>query len=82
VKLEAQCPTCVQSTRKGLLWLGGDDWLECPDCAESGKVEIIAERFAPKERTVSLVGIGTFTERRHHPSIAHLQDEVECRSIA
>lgn len=78
--MKARCPTCAGSTRKGLLWLGGDDWVECPDCQETGAVEIIAERFTPRERTVSLAGIGTFVERRHHPSIAHLQDNVEWRS--
>lgn len=75
--MKTACPTCVLSTRKGLLWLGGSDWTECPDCAGTGDVEIIAERFAPKERTVSLAGIGTFVERRHHPAIAHLQDAVD-----
>jgi len=37
-KLEIVCPTCFQSQRKGLLWLGGKDYLECPDCGgPSGK---------------------------------------------
>jgi DNA-directed RNA polymerase subunit RPC12/RpoP len=31
-KLEIVCPTCFQSQRKGLLWLGGKDYVECPDC--------------------------------------------------
>jgi len=37
-KLAIVCPTCFQSQRKGLLWLGGKDYLECPDCGgPSGK---------------------------------------------
>ena len=76
------CGLCASSHRPGLLWIGGSDYLECPDCNGTTKIEAVAERFTPFERLVSMAGVGSHTERRHHPSIAHLQDAVECRSIA
>ncbi len=82
MKLEAPCTTCIGTSRRGLLWLGGSDYLECPDCGGTGVMQMIAERFTPVERLVSMVGIGSLVERRYHPSIAHLQDAYECRSIA
>jgi hypothetical protein len=79
MKAQGPCPTCCTSSRPGLLWLGGNDWVECPSECEKGVVSFIEERFAPKERTVSLVGIGSFVERSYHPSVAHLQDK-QCQS--
>ena len=78
--MKVRCPTCAGSTRKGLLWLGGNDWLECPDCIE-GQTEVIATPFTPRERIVSMVGVGSHVERQFHPSVAHLQDAI-CRSTA
>lgn len=77
---QARCSTCQGSSRKGLLWLGGGDWLECPDCNATGTVTFYADIFNPVERTISMAGIGSHVERRHHPSIAHLQEAVEWRS--
>lgn len=74
MKVEAQCTLCANSTRKGLLWLGGGDWLECPDCNGTGIEKGYAELYHPKERTVSIAGVGTYVERRHHPSIRHLAE--------
>ena len=30
--LEIHCPDCRHSRKKGLLWLGGKDYVECPSC--------------------------------------------------
>lgn len=81
MKHEARCTVCVGSTRPGLLWLGGSDWLECPDCGGTTVVTAYADRFTPVERLVTMPGL-CHVERRHHPSIAHLQDAYECRSTA
>lgn len=67
-----RCPTCAQSTRKGQLWLGGDDWLVCPDCDGTTVMEAVEERFTPVERTVLIPGLRSHVEVRHHPSVAHL----------
>jgi hypothetical protein len=71
--MKVQCQTCIGSTRQGLLWLSGDDWLECPDCQASGLVEVIEERFAPVERTISIPGVGTLAVPRHHPIVERLR---------
>jgi hypothetical protein len=75
MKLETPCQTCTGSTRKGLLWLGGNDWVECPDCVE-GLTPVVAERFTPRERLVSIPGLRSHVERVLHPSVAHLQDAL------
>jgi len=33
-RIEQRCPTCLTSDRKhcGMLWLGGTDYMTCPDC--------------------------------------------------
>ena len=31
-RIESVCPTCKDSQRKGLLWIRGNDYVECPDC--------------------------------------------------
>jgi len=66
VKHKAKCPTCATSTRPGLLWLGGNDWVECPSECDRGTIEIHEQRFAPTERTISVGGI-TMQVPRHHP---------------
>ena len=71
--MKTRCPTCAGSTRMGLLWLGGDDWLECPDCNAIGAVEVVEERFAPVERTISVPGVGTLAVPRHHPVVERLR---------
>lgn len=54
------CPVCVQSTVNGRIWLGGTDWLECPQCDGSGKIERITERVQARiqERFLPLQGGG------------------------
>jgi hypothetical protein len=79
--MKVPCQTCARSTRKGLLWLAADDWLECPDCNATGLVEVVEERFTPKERTVLIPGLRSHIERAYHPSVAHLQD-IACRFTA
>ena len=27
-----RCGACVKSTEPGWLWLGGGDWVKCPNC--------------------------------------------------
>ncbi len=60
-KVEAQCGLCET---RGRLWLGGRDYLECPDCLGTGKVLIVEERYTPKERTVFVPGLRAHVERR------------------
>ena len=31
-RIELRCPTCRDAVKPGLLWLGGKDYVECPDC--------------------------------------------------
>ncbi|MDQ3024753.1 MAG: hypothetical protein M3R04_10330 [bacterium] len=71
MRIEAACVTCHKSSRPGLLWLGGGDWLECPDCT-NGTVTFDESRFTPKERTVFIAGLKPHVEVAHHPSIARL----------
>lgn len=46
-KLLVRCPDCARSTRPGLLWLGGSDWVECPTCdpKKPGLMPIVMTRF-------------------------------------
>lgn len=41
-----RCDLC-SPRRPGLLWLGGNDWVECPQCKE-GKLELVEERVEPR----------------------------------
>lgn len=66
---QAPCPTCFHSTRRGLLWLGGSDWLECPTCETAGQITIHEQRFVPTERTISIPGAGTIQAPVHHPTM-------------
>jgi len=31
-RIESRCPTCRDAVKPGLLWIGGKDYVECPDC--------------------------------------------------
>jgi len=73
MRVETRCATCIGSLRPGLLWLGGDDYLECPDCNATGLVEVVEERFAPVERTISIPGVGTIAVPKHHPIVERLR---------
>lgn len=47
MRVEQRCPTCAGSLRKGLLWLGGRDYVECPDCEGSGTFVMYEQRVPP-----------------------------------
>lgn len=64
MKVAARCQTCADSTKPGRLWLGGVDWLECPDCAGTTVVEFDESRYTPRERKVFIPGIAPHTERK------------------
>jgi hypothetical protein len=66
--MKIPCPTCRESTRKGLLWLSGDDWLECPNRCVEGVLEVIEQRYEPVPRTISIPGVGTIAVPKHHPA--------------
>lgn len=70
--VEARCPTCAGGTRGGLLWLGGDDWLTCPNCNGTQRIELIEQRFAPVERTISIPGVGTLAVPKHHTTFERM----------
>ncbi len=57
MKLELRCPTCARSTRPGLLWLGGGDWVECPDCEGTTVFVMHEERVPPPPSRVFLPGV-------------------------
>jgi len=73
MKVGARCQTCIQSTRKGLLWLSGDDWLTCPDCNGTTVIDMVEEKIAPVERTISIPGVGTVQVPKHHPLVERLR---------
>lgn len=56
MKLRLRCPTCRHSTRPGLLWLGGKDWVECPDCEGTTWFVMYEERIQPPPSRVFLAG--------------------------
>lgn len=68
-KFETRCQTCEESTRPGLLWLGGNDWLKCPDCDGTTVLKGYEEKIASKERTISIPGVGTIQVPVHHKTL-------------
>lgn len=42
-ELRVRCATCNGQKR---LWLGGKDYLDCPDCGAKGWTPVIEERVA------------------------------------
>ena len=44
---EAPCVTCRESLRRGLLWMGGGDYLECPDCGGTGTLVLYEKKVEP-----------------------------------
>jgi hypothetical protein len=54
-KITTRCPTCLHTKKApGLLWLGGNDYVECPDCeGHPGTFIMYEERIVPK--TIVLV---------------------------
>jgi hypothetical protein len=46
-RIDKPCPTCRRSLRKGHLWLGGKDYLECPDCGGTGNFVMYEQAITP-----------------------------------
>lgn len=44
---DSPCPTCRTSRRKGMLWLSGKDYLECPDCGGTGTFTMYEHLVTP-----------------------------------
>lgn len=64
------CDVCARSTKPGRLWLGGADWLECPQCEGLAKVERVTEvvQARTQERFKARAGGGlSKTVRIIHP---------------
>lgn len=51
---EQPCPTCSRSLRRGLLWLRGSDYVECPDCEGTGVWRYYEQRVVPPPTRVFL----------------------------
>jgi hypothetical protein len=47
---------------RGKLWLHGADYVECPQCDATGKVQVVAETVQRKSKTVFMVGYQPHTE--------------------
>jgi hypothetical protein len=65
-KIAMPCPTCMRSTRKGLLWLGGGDWLTCPSCEGTSVLQATEHRYTPKEKLVFVPGSAMRVQRDHY----------------
>jgi len=50
---------CTLCNGRKKLWLGGNDFLECPDCVD-GKVEINEYKVRKVERTIFMPGMPGF----------------------
>lgn len=46
-RIERWCPTCAPSSRRGLLWMGGGDYLRCPDCNGTGTFTMYEQLKTP-----------------------------------
>ena len=55
-KLKIPCDMCAGSLRRGLLWLSGNDYLECPQCGGTGTVACVEQRVQARVRTVFMAG--------------------------
>ena len=43
-RTRVRCPLCLAALRPGLLWLGGRDYLTCPDCDGTQWVTLYEQR--------------------------------------
>ena len=43
---------CDMCGARGKLWLGGRDYLECPQCEGAKKIPVIEEQFKPVEKKI------------------------------
>jgi hypothetical protein len=62
-RVTIRCDLC-SPRRPGLIWLGGADWVECPQCVD-GKVEAVETKVEPRGR-VFIAG-DTRGATLHHP---------------
>ncbi len=51
---QSRCGLCEG---QGKLWLGGKDYLECPDCGGKGVVTYDETRVRHKDRLISIPGL-------------------------
>ena len=54
-RVEKRCPLCIRSLKRGLLWIGGGDYAECPDCEGTGIFVSYRERMPPPPTRVFLL---------------------------
>jgi hypothetical protein len=46
------CDVCAKSTQKGWLWLGGGDWVKCPQCLGTGVISGEMSTWEPTRRII------------------------------
>lgn len=65
-RLFIRCDLC-SPRKRGYLWLGGGDWVECPQCNATGKVEVIEEHVTPRGKVFisGETGGATIADPRH-----------------
>ena len=51
------CDVCSKQ-KPGWCWLGGADYVECPNCEGKGKIEMNEYKVRKGERLVSQAGVG------------------------
>jgi hypothetical protein len=51
---------CSQCRQRGTLWLGGGDYLECPDCDGRGYIEVQEHRVQARTRKIFIPGQPAF----------------------
>jgi len=42
-----RCDLCAGGTKPGYLWLGGSDYVECPQCAGDRQMDIVEQIVTP-----------------------------------
>lgn len=50
--LDWPCDICAKSTEPGQLWLGGGDWVTCPQCNGSGKIDGTLTQIMPTRKII------------------------------
>ncbi len=46
------CDICARSTERGWLWLGAGDWVKCPQCNGTGKIDGTLTEVTPTRRFI------------------------------
>lgn len=46
-RVTLRCDMCAGSLRPGLLWLGGKDYVECPQCGGDQKMPVVERLTTP-----------------------------------